>query len=611
MLIKRIIPAVALTGLLGVGACGSLNKTKDEAPKTNPEITVTDLSEYINVLASDSLSGRLPGTPGGIKAGDYIAGKLNEFGVKPGGSDGFFQYFDVVTASEAPVEENNLSVGDENAELNKDFIPFSYSSDAELDAPVVFAGYGFDIEQDSVNWQDYKNIDVKGKWVLVLRNDPEIRNPNSVFIPYSGEKSKVLTAKEEGAKGILLVAGTKVARKDKLVELVKDQTESNLGIPALNITRDFANKILKANNTTIEELETGLITEMKPNSFDLKSTVKAKSKIVFKKVPTRNIVGLIEGSDPNLKEEYIVIGGHYDHLGMGGAGTSSRAPKESAIHYGADDNASGVAGVLELADKLNSEKGKLKRSVIVIAFGAEEIGTIGSRFFTANPTVSKDKIKAMVNLDMIGRLKDTKDMTVSGVGTSKEGEDLLQEILKSEERDLVLGLEYNGFGASDHANFYIENVPVFFINTGAHDDYHTPRDVVEKINFNGLLRVTDYAFDLTENVINRENNLTFQEAGPKGKAKNTRGGRVKMGIMPNFGKSDNNGLRVDAVTKGSAADRGGMEKKDVIVAIAGKDVHNIYEYMARMGKLRPGQTVMVDVMRGDEKLVLIIQLDND
>lgn len=611
MRIKKLLPALVISGLLGIGACGSHNKQKTETPKTNPEITIADLSEYIHVLASDSLRGRLPGTIEGNKAGDYIASKLKDFGVKPGGTDGYFQYFDVVTASEAPAEENSLSVGTENAELKKDYVPFSYSSDSELDAPVAFAGYGFDIEQDSTKWQDYKDLDVKGKWVLVLRNDPEIRNPNSIFIPYSGEKSKVLTAKEKGAKGILLVAGTKVARKDKLVELVKDQTESNLGIPAFNITREFANKILKANETTIEELETGLITEMKPNSFDLNSTVKGKSKIKFKKVPTRNIIGLIEGSDPILKDEYIVIGGHYDHLGMGGEGTSSRAPKENAIHYGADDNASGIAGILEMADKLNSEKGKLKRSVIFIAFGAEEVGTIGSRFFTANPTVSKDKIKAMINLDMIGRLKETKDMTVSGVGTSKEGEELLNEILNSKERDLVLGVEYNGFGASDHANFYIEDIPVFFLNTGAHDDYHTPRDVVEKINFDGLLRVTDYAFDLTLNVINRENNLTFQEAGPRGRAKNTRGGTVKMGIMPNFGKSDNNGLRVDAVTKGSAADRGGMEKKDVIVAIAGKDVHNIYEYMARMSKLRPGQTVMVDVMRSDKKIVLIIQLDND
>jgi C-terminal processing protease CtpA/Prc len=228
-----------------------------------------------------------------------------------------------------------------------------------------------------------------------------------------------------------------------------------------------------------------------------------------------------------------------------------------------------------------------------------------------NPTIPKEKIVAMVNLDMVGRLKDTKEITVSGVGTSKEGEDLLNEILNAKERDLVLGVEYNGFGPSDHANFYVEDIPVFFFNTGAHDDYHTSRDVIEKINFEGLQRVTDYAYDLSVNLINADSTLTFQEAGPRGRAKNTRKGKVKLGIMPNFGKSEEDGLRVDGVTKDSAADRGGIEKGDVIVGIAGKEVHNIYEYMARMTKVRPGQTINVDIMRSGEKKVLIIQIDQD
>ena len=598
------MPAIIGVGLLSLVSC-------DNTPKTNPEITINDLSEYINVLASDSLEGRLPGASGGGKAGDYIANKFETFGLESGGDKGYFQYFDVVTESVAPSDKNTFAVGDEKAELMKDFVPFSYSNNATLNAQVVFVGYGFDINKEELNWQDYKSVDVKDKWVLVLRNDPEIRNPNSLFIPYSGEKSKVLTAKEMGAKGVLLVAGTKVERKDKLVDLVKDQTESNFGIQAINITRELANKILKADGKTVKELEEGLIANKKPESFILKSKVKASSKIEFKKVSTRNVIGVIEGSDPKLKDEFVVIGGHYDHLGWGGKGTSSREPKQHKIHYGADDNASGIAGILEMADKLYSKKSKLKRSVIVIAFGAEEIGTIGSKYFTMNPTISKDKISAMINLDMIGRLKPTKDVTVGGVGTSKEGEQLLNDILKQKERDLVLGVEYDGFGASDHANFYVENIPVFFFNTGAHEDYHTPRDVIELINFEGLQRVTEYAYDLSEYIINMDENLTFQEAGPRGRAKNTRSGKVKLGIMPNFGKSDNNGLRVDGVTKESAAERGGVKKGDVIVAIAGKEVHNIYEYMARMGKIRPGQTIIVDVIRNEEKKVLIIQLDDN
>jgi hypothetical protein len=599
MKIENLYIALAILTIAGLTSCKQ---------NTNPEITVVDLTESLTYLASDSLQGRLPGSEGGILSGNYIAEKFESYGVKPAGENGYFQNFEVVTKTIAPMEANKLKIGEFSAELNKDFVPFSYSTDETLEADVVFAGYGFDIEMDSLQWNDYANIDVKDKWVLVLRNDPEIRNPNSLFIPYSGEKSKVITAKEKGAKGILFVAGPKVSRKDKLLDLEIDQTESNLGILAFNITREIANKILADKGATIEGLEEELVKNMKASSFDTNTTVKATSKVVFKKTGTRNVIGLIEGWDKTLKSEYIVVGAHYDHLGWGGI-ASSREPDVHAIHYGADDNASGTSGLLEIADKL--AHADLRRSVILIAFGAEEIGTIGSKYFATHPTIPKDKIVAMVNLDMVGRLKDTKEITVSGVGTSTEGEQLLNEILNAKERDLVLGVEYNGFGPSDHANFYVENVPVFFFNTGAHDDYHTSRDVVEKINFEGLQRVTEYAYDLSLNLINADSTLIFQKAGPRGRAKNTRKGKVKLGIMPNFGKSEEDGLRVDGVTKDSAADRGGIEKGDVIVGIAGKEVHNIYEYMARMTKVRPGQTINVDIMRGGEKKVLIIQIDQD
>ena len=593
------VAALAIGLLISLGSC---------KPKTNPEITTADLIESLSYLASDSLQGRLPGSEGGILAGNYIAKKFAAYGIEPAGENGYFQNFEVVTSTEAPVEGNTLNVGSVSAELGRDFMPFSYSSDDTVKAGIAFAGYGFDIELDSLQWNDYSNIDVEGKWVLVLRNDPEIRNPNSLFIPFSGEKSKVITAKENGAKGILFVAGAKVSRSDKLLELEIDQTESNLGIPAFNITREFANIILAGNGTTIEELEDGLVKNMRPASFRINAELEGSSKVVFQKTGTRNVIGVIEGTDAEFNFEYVAVGAHYDHLGWGG-GSSSREPEMHAIHYGADDNGSGTSSLLEIADKL--AHAELKRSVVIIAFGAEEIGTIGSKYFTNHPTIPKEKIVAMVNLDMVGRLKDTKEITVSGVGTSKEGEELLNEILVEKERDLILGVEYNGFGPSDHANFYVENIPVFFFNTGAHEDYHTSRDVVEEINFAGLQRVTTYAYDLTENLLNTDAVLTFQEAGAKGKAKNTRKGKVRLGIMPNFGKSEDDGLRVDGVTTGSAADRGGIEKGDVIIGIAGKEVHNIYEYMARMIKIRPGQTINVDIMRDGTKKILIIQIDQD
>ncbi len=418
----------------------------------------------------------------------------------------------------------------------------------------------------------------------------------------------MLTAKDNGAAGVLFVSGYEFDKKDELTKLEKDQTESNLGIPAFHIKRDIADKILLKSGKTIADLEKQLNKNMLPGSFDCNIMLKATSDISFKKVKTQNVVAMLPGNDPILKNEYVVIGGHYDHLGMGGPSTSSRMPDSIAVHFGADDNASGIASIIEIAEKLADNKSHLQRSVIIIAFGAEEIGTIGSKFFTSNPAIDLKQIKAMVNIDMVGRLKESKDLFVGGVGTSVESENLLNKLVEG--RDLNLGISYNGFGPSDHSAFYVEDIPVFFFSTGAHGDYHTPLDVIDKLNFEGLKVLTDYIYDLSIEILNRDQILTFQESGPKGRSTEpSRGSKVKLGIIPNFGKSDNNGLRIDGVTPGGAAYKGGLLKNDVIVAIEGKAIHNIYEYMSRMGALKPGQTITIDVIREDNMEVFIIQLD--
>jgi acetylornithine deacetylase/succinyl-diaminopimelate desuccinylase-like protein len=260
-------------------------------------------------------------------------------------------------------------------------------------------------------------------------------------------------------------------------------------------------------------------------------------------------------------------------------------PDSIAVHHGADDNASGVASIMEIAAKLAKNKKSLKRSVVIIAFSAEEIGLLGSKFFTNNPLVDLKSIKAMVNIDMVGRLKESRELLVGGVGTAVESEDLLTSLLNK--RNLKLEFSYNGFGPSDHSSFYIENIPVFFFTTGAHSDYHTPLDVTEKINFEGLQLLDEYIYDLTTNLLNRPKDLTFKEAGPKGNVAGSRGSKVKLGIMPSFGESDNTGLKIDAVTPNGPASLAGLMKDDIITAIEGGAVHNIYEYMARMGKLKP------------------------
>ncbi len=576
------------------------------AQKKNPEITQSELKEYITYLASDELKGRKPGTQGAELAANYIQAYFKKIGLKPLG-DSYFQYFEVVTGAKAD-SESSFKVGNYTAELNKDFTPLTFSSTADLTADVVFVGYGFNINNQDIQWNDYKDIDVKGKWVLILRADPELDNPDSKFIPFSNERSKVITAKEKGAKGVIFVSGVNLDKRDKLMKLIADQTQSNFGIPVVQVKRTVADKILEKSGKNVAGLEKYLTSNKKPQSFDCDTQVSAFTKINFKKVKTQNVIAYIKGSDKKLRNEYIVIGGHYDHLGMGGVGTSSRMPDSIGVHHGADDNASGVASVMELAEKMVNNKKQLKRSVIFVAFSAEEIGLIGSKYFTEHPPVNIKDIKAMINIDMVGRLKPSKMLSVGGVGTSTEGEKLLKDLIKG--YDLKLGISYEGFGPSDHASFYVKDIPVFFFSTGAHEDYHTPLDVVEKINFDGLKTLDDYVYDLALNIINRDKNLTFKDAGPKGRAsKPSRGMKVKLGIMPNFTKSDNKGLGVDAVTPNGPAFKGGMKKGDVITAVEGMAIHNIYEYMAALGKLKPGQTITVDVLREGEKVVLLIQLD--
>ncbi len=308
----------------------------------------------------------------------------------------------------------------------------------------------------------------------------------------------------------------------------------------------------------------------------------------------------------HLIDQYVVVGAHFDHLGMGGPGSGSRAVDTIAIHNGADDNASGVAEVIELAEKAASEKSN-RRSIIFVCFSGEEMGLIGSSAFVNNPPVPLDKIDAMLNFDMVGRLDTTTNaLSVGGTQTAKEFESILNDLNPG--FDLAMSPE--GVGPSDHASFYIQDIPVLFFTTGAHPDYHTPYDDADKINYEGEKKVTEYSYKILMDIANRDGSMTFQEAGPKYQ-RSSRGDRYKvtMGFMPDFAGIEKRGLRVDAVTKGKAADLAGMKKGDIITAIEGKKVGGIHDYMNRIQSLEAGQRVSVDILRGDKEMVLIVQLN--
>ena len=571
-------------------SCNSIN--------LNPEITKEELKEHISFLASDSLKGRYPGTPEDKVAADYIAEEFNSVGLNLLFNNGLQEF--KIQSNLKLGDNNSLNINDSEYIVEKDFIPLSFSANDKIESDVVFVGYGFHISGEKVLWDDYENMDINGKWVLILRGEPEFES-SIPFAMYSSLRSKATTAKDLGAAGVIFVSGESFDKEDQLIELEKP--EGNINIPVLQVKRKAANQIIS--NYTISQLEKEINESQTSKSFttNKKITVSTDVNIDYKK--TYNIAAELVTNPKN--DKYIVIGAHYDHLGFGGFGTGSRDPNNHAIHYGADDNASGVASVIEIAEKLASIKDSLNTNFIFVAFGAEEMGLLGSKHFTSNLPVPDSLIKAMINIDMLGRMKPDSSLQISGVGTSLEGESLLNEL--NNNYNFNLGFSYEGYGPSDHSSFYTKNIPVFFFSTGAHIDYHTPGDSVESINFDGMQLASNYIYDFTNKISSDKIQLTFQEAGPKVPQMSGRKQyKVTLGIMPDFSNVEKRGLRADIVIKDKPADKAGMKNGDIITAIDGYPVGDIYEYMERLTKLKAGQIITVEILREDKKEVLIVQL---
>jgi aminopeptidase YwaD len=571
--------------------------------KNKTAVTANELREQIQYLSSDSLKGRLTGSPGDSLAAEFIKGKFSSYGLLPVTGDGFQRFR--ITEKVVADSLNSLSVNGKSYKHGDDFEPSSFSENSTVKAPVVFAGYGFSINNDSLKWDDYKGKDVKGRWVMILRGDPEPDNTLSKFSSYGADRDKALLAKDQGAAGVLLVSGVSFDKDDKFDPLSKN--DFSVGIPVMRIKRTVANAILLNSKNRIEDLEKKLNTSRKPFSFAAGTEVEARSEIIQYKTNTRNVIMILPGTDSVLKHEYVIFGAHFDHLGMGGPGSSSRAADTIGVHHGADDNASGVAMIIELAGKFAGTRNSHKRSLVFITFTGEELGLLGSKYFTDNPGIDLSKADAMINLDMVGRLKETKDLSIGGVGTA-EG---LKEMAVAYDDTALLRVTTadEGSGPSDHSSFYAKNIPVLFITTGAHTDYHTPSDTWDKLNYDGMVNISDLVYKIAFKLANDSAKLKFREAGPKNPV--TRGYRkrgVTLGIMPDFAGAVKNGCRADLVTPGKPAALGGMKKGDIIVSINGKAVNNIEDYMFRLGQLKHGERITVDVLRNNKKEVLIIQL---
>ena len=571
-------------------------------PRFEGEITVEEIEGHIAFLASEELKGRYPGTPEDQELSEYIAAEFRNAGLDLYEKSGI-QTFDIVTELELGPGNSFLLDGSELSP-GSDFTPFSFSNSGSVKAEVVFAGYGFQIEDEEIGWKDYQGVEPGGKWVMLFRGVPGAQDASSPFVNYSEDRGKALLASDQGAAGVIFVSGTSFDPKDQLEELKGKQHA--LSIPVIHVGRETAGRILESSGSaSLEQLESTLTESLQPSSFATGIEVDITVDLQPKKMVTSNVIASLEGSDPSLKQEYIIIGAHHDHLGMGGPGTSSRAPDTVAVHYGADDNASGVAGVMEISELL-SVAGPA-RSIIFTTFGAEEMGLVGSKYLSEHSPVDMGAVQAMINLDMIGRLNEDRQLQVGGIGTSPGFRELLDSINSSYGFNLKYSNE--GYGPSDHAAFYAKDVPVLFISTGAHPDYHTPGDNASAINLTGAQEVMLFAAEIATALADQRERIAFVEAGPKvrGSSKGRRGG-ITLGLMPDVTYDGSEGMPVMFVTEGKPAAVGGIQKGDFVVSIEGKNVGNVYDYMSRLGQLKEGMDIVVTVKRDEDLLDLVIRI---
>jgi len=474
---------------------------------------------------------------------------------------------------------------------------------------------------DDYAWQG-RPMDFKGDVVLVFDGNPDNDNPHSPFGRFD-LRTKALIAKEHGAVGMLVISREDVFQHDRLTTLEYDQSLGEAAIPTLVIARTTAAAILGANEKGLKNIEE-LVADKKDGintnvGFrDVQPRVTFDVKLVKQSVDAYNVIGVLPGTDPVLKNEAIVIGAHYDHLGHGGAG--SLAANSTEIHHGADDNASGTAAIIELARMFAAEK-KNKRTLIFIAFSGEEEGLFGSNWYVNHPVFPLDKTVAMINLDMVGRLNDNK-LTIGGIGTASEWRDLVNKNDKFFDADPgslkydnpgsiaaaqpVFNLQLNddGFGPSDHSSFYGKKVPVLFFFTGTHNDYHKPSDTADKINWRGEDLIVRYVRKLAWAIDQNPTRPTYTVA------KTTmQGGRsgfnISLGTIPNYADSDT-GLLLDGVRDGSPAAKAGVKAGDRVIKLAGHDVRNVMDYTYVLGEMKADIEYEIVVVRGTETLTLKI-----
>jgi aminopeptidase YwaD len=617
---RKIFSVIVLASIAFLLTWAAVHLIATNRSRALPDITADRLAAHLKYLSSDELVGRLAGTPGAEKAAEYIAREFKSYGLRAEGErGGYLQSFTFVSgvrlgnANRAEVfydkslgrtASQEAFYGDRQLRLGTEFMPAAFSQNGTFRGSVSFVGYG--ISAPELDYDDYQGLEVKEKFVFVLRHGPEGDDIHSKFGKYHALRHKALNAREKGARGIVYIDDGADFSKSTLSRLRYDNSFADSGIAAFAISRPLAREIFLAAGVDLEALQKQIESNKKAHSAAVPSLqIEFQCDLAKETQSTANVLGYLEGSDAALKQELIVVGAHYDHLGMGENGSLAFQPGRE-IHNGADDNASGTAGVLELARVSSLHAGALKRSLLFIAFSAEEEGLLGSRYYVNHPAFPLEKTVAMINMDMIGRMRD-KRLIIGGAGTSPVWRDLLARLNRG--CGFELKFQDDGYGPSDHSSFYGKDIAVLFFFTGVHSDYHRPTDDYEKLDTSSEEKLLKFVYRVTAEVDTFDTRPLFTKAKEAPRPEGGSEFRVYLGTIPDYGE-EVNGVKLSGVREGSPAARAGLKGGDIIVECAGKEIKNIYDYTYVLQEHKAGEVVDIVVLRNLERISLKATLES-
>ena len=577
-------------------------------------VGTTHTKADIAALASEKTEGRLAGSTGERAAADYLTAELRRIGAKPlPGRTDYRVAFDFTagtkdggTTVSVGCASPGRSCAPKTFTTEKDVRALSFSDSTEVDGPLIFAGYGI-VVPDSQNfgYDSYATLDVKDKIVVVLRYFPEEadQKTKAILTRYSDLRFKAMAARQRGAKGMLVVAGPSSPNAGETIPMTFDTALAGSGIAAASISGAVADAIfgsLGAPDKTLAAAQKAL-DSANPHvaGFDIPTaTVRIKPVVNRETRSAANILAYLPATTPSGAEKaWVALGAHYDHLGRGDHG-NSLATKEDAgkVHFGADDNASGSAAVLAVGEILAAAP--RKRNVLLSFWSGEELGLLGSAAYVNSPAIPLDQLAAYLNFDMVGRMQDNK-LTVQATGTSASWARLIEQANIAAGFDLLL--QQDPYQPTDVASFNQAGIPCLNFFTGTHSDYHRPSDTADKINYEDLDRIVDFAAAIARRIVDLDTPPLFTKVDQQTESGGGRAGvRVFTGTIPDY-STEVKGLLLSGVIGGGPAEAAGLQKGDVIIEIAGQTIANIYDYTYALEVLKIGEPAKVVYTRNGER----------